>query len=87
MTEETQVRIGAALIAVWTSLPDWTRRALWTLVQTFVALEVAAGANYLDAASLKLAALGGLAAGLSVAKSGFVAWWKIRRQSSRPERP
>ncbi len=60
-------------------LPDWLTRAAWTFAQTFVALEVAAGANWLDAASLKLAALGALAAALSIAKTGLVAWWKARK--------
>lgn len=68
---------------LWLWLPDWARRALWTLAQTFVALAFAAGANYLDAAALKLAALGGIAAGLSVAKSGIAAWIKAYREGPR----
>lgn len=60
-------------------LPDWFTRALWTFAQTFVALEAAAGASWLNAASLKLAALGGIAAGLSVAKTAAIAWWKARK--------
>lgn len=64
-------------------LPDWFTRALWTFAQTFAALEAAAGADWLDAASLKLAALGGIAAGLSVAKSGIAAWLKAYRDGPK----
>lgn len=67
------------------TLADWVRRAAWTFVQTLAALLIATGTDHLDAASIKLAVIGALAAALSIAKSGAGAWLRAaraRRQSS-----
>lgn len=60
-------------------LPEWFTRALWTFAQTFVALALAAGTDHLDVASLKIALLGGIAAGLSIVKTAALEWWKKRK--------
>lgn len=64
---------------LWLELPDWIRRAVWTFLQTLAALLIATGTDHLDAASIKLAVIGALAAALSIAKSGAVAWLRALR--------
>lgn len=73
-----------ALERFWLWLPDWARRAAWTFAQAFGAAEIAAAATWLEWPTLKISLLAAGAAAISVAKSGFVAWWKARRPTSEP---
>lgn len=68
-----------ALERFWLWLPDWARRAAWTFAQAFGAAEIAAAATWLEWPTLKISLLAAGAAAISVAKSGFVAWWKARK--------
>lgn len=52
---------------------DLLERAAWTAAQTFLAVVVAAGTDFVNVATLKAAALAGAAAGLSALKTLLVA--------------
>lgn len=51
---------------------DLIERALYTAAETFLAVLVAAGTDYIDVATWKAAAVAAGAAGLSALKTAFV---------------
>lgn len=85
MSEDlSTVPTGELFERLWLWLPDWARRAAWTFLQAFGAAEVAAAATWLAWPTIKISLLAAGAAAISVAKSGFVAWWRARRPVSEP---
>lgn len=64
-------------------LPDWFVRGFWAAVCAAGAVEVANAATAFAGSTLRAALAAALAAGISVGKSGAIAWWR-KRQGATP---
>lgn len=61
------------------ALPDWVVRAFWAAVCAAGAVEVANAATAFAGSTLRAALAAGLAAAISVGKSGALAWWRAHK--------
>lgn len=64
-----------------TALGDLTSRAAWTFIQAFVATVASEYAGVVDVGLLKVAAIAGVAAALSVVKTALVQRFQAKASS------